>query len=575
MQKISKGTVADATATTEAGGTTYDLNNAFASDSGVTSYYITHVNVSETGQYILIVGGNSTSTYTNRCAFSSDFGITFTDISSKFSFTDVTKALVYCHVSDNGRYLFISQYNSDEYCFSADYGNTFTLRNTFPSSTKTYGVVSRDGQNALFVDTNKYVYTSVNGNFRQEAIPALSGVNSGLSLTHNNWKYTSTLSDDLTYNPSMPNIKYFLGTISKEVTTPTFYWDFRQTVSAGGTVTDSISGNVATLTSSNASCSVSNGLTVVSDNSTAAGWADFQPFTVVVTGYTLEMLFMVGNVSWWPVAFQITDVDTGDDGLIRVIFDEEPNDTFAHRHLIQQAIMNKTGSMNENQIYHMVITFDAASSTFTVYQDGSQVFQATDSSKFTLYTGSIYPDISNLNKTFTYNRIGARGDGLRGINGNVYYTIFWNGTAITSSEVSTLYANRNTISYNLTNKITSSTVRYTGSYFTELDIKGSLTNLSGTGYTSSDYRVKKNVKSLNEAITISNLKPVSYTQNNLHHKKAIGFIAHEVAESIPKLVIGEKDGPEMQSINYNGIIAVLIKEVQTLRAKINELKSQI
>ena len=27
----------------------------------------------------------------------------------------------------------------------------------------------------------------------------------------------------------------------------------------------------------------------------------------------------------------------------------------------------------------------------------------------------------------------------------------------------------------------------------------------------------------------------------------------------------------MQSINYNGIIAGLIKEVQTLRAKINEL----
>ena len=217
MQKISKGTVADATATTEAGGTTYDLNNAFASDSGVTSYYITHVNVSETGKYILIVGGNSSSTYTNRCAFSSDFGVTFSDISSKFSFTDVTKALVYCHVSDNGRYMFISQYNSNEYCFSSDYGNTFTLRNTFPSSTKTYGVVSRDGQNALFVDTNKYVYTSVNGNFRQEAIPALSGVNSGLSLTHNNWKYTSTLSDDLTYNPSMPNIKYFLGTLNNIV----------------------------------------------------------------------------------------------------------------------------------------------------------------------------------------------------------------------------------------------------------------------------------------------------------------------------------------------------------------------
>jgi len=99
------------------------------------------------------------------------------------------------------------------------------------------------------------------------------------------------------------------------VTIPTFDWDFRQTVSAGGTVTDNISGNVATLTSSNASCSVSDGLTVVSDNSTAAGWADFQPFTAVVSGYTLEMLFMVGTVSWWPAIFQISDNGSGDDGL--------------------------------------------------------------------------------------------------------------------------------------------------------------------------------------------------------------------------------------------------------------------
>ena len=229
------------------------------------------------------------------------------------------------------------------------------------------------------------------------------------------------------------------------VTTPTFYWDFRQTVSAGGTVTDSISGNVATLTSSNASCSVSDGLTVVSDNSTAAGWADFQPFTAVVTGYTLEIYFMVGSIAWWPVIFAITDGTSSTDALVYAVFDEEGNDTFAHRHGMASATMNKTGSMNENQIYHLVITFDAASSTFTVYQDGSQVFQDTDSSNFTIGSGSTYPDISNKNKTFTYNRIGARGDGLRGINGNVYYARYWNGTAITSSEVSTLYANRSVI----------------------------------------------------------------------------------------------------------------------------------
>ena len=571
MQKISKGTVADATATTEAGGTTYDLNNAFSSDSGVTSYHITHVNVSETGQYILIVGGNSSSTYTNRCAFSSDFGVTFSDISSKFSFTDVTKALVYCHVSDNGRYLFISQYNSNEYCFSSDYGNTFTLRNTFPSSTKTYGVVSRDGQNALFVDTNKYVYTSVNGNFRQEVIPALSGVNSGLSLTHNNWKYTSTLADDLTYNPSMPNIKYFLGTEDESVTTPTFYWDFRQTVSAGGTVTDSISGNIATLSSSNATCTTSGGLTIPSNNTASGtGYADFQAFTTNSNGFSVEMYYYAGTTSWNVTPFHIGNNVSNSDNLIFGVF-SGTSGTYEHQHIINDHYSNASGTtMNDNQIYHIVVTFDAINSVYTIYNDGVQVFQATDGTGFPSGT---FPSI--LSKTFSYNRIGARGDLKRGLNGNCYYFRFWNGTAITSSEVSTLYASRNTISYNFTSQITSSTVRYTGSYFSELDIKGSLTNLSGTGYTSSDYRVKKNVTSLDEADTIASLVPVSYTQNNLHHKKAIGFIAHEFAQSFPDLVIGEKDGPEMQSINYNGVIAILIKEVQTLRAKINELKSQI
>ena len=83
------------------------------------------------------------------------------------------------------------------------------------------------------------------------------------------------------------------------------------------------------------------------------------------------------------------------------------------------------------------------------------------------------------------------------------------------------------------------------------------------------------MRNLEDSDSITSLAPISYTQNNLHHKKAIGFIAHEFAESFPDLVDGTKDGPEMQSINYNGIIAVLIKEIQTLRTKINKLKSEI
>ena len=55
----------------------------------------------------------------------------------------------------------------------------------------------------------------------------------------------------------MPNIKYFLGTEEERSNYTNILLGFSSNCFSGGTVTDSISGNVATLTSSNASCSVS------------------------------------------------------------------------------------------------------------------------------------------------------------------------------------------------------------------------------------------------------------------------------------------------------------------------------
>jgi hypothetical protein len=48
-----------------------------------------------------------------------------------------------------------------------------------------------------------------------------------------------------------------------------------------------------------------------------------------------------------------------------------------------------------------------------------------------------------------------------------------------------------------------------------------------------------------------------------------GFIAHEVQELFPFLVTGEKDGEIIQSINYNGFIPLVVKEIQSLK-KIND-----
>ena len=57
-------------------------------------------------------------------------------------------------------------------------------------------------------------------------------------------------------------------------------------------------------------------------------------------------------------------------------------------------------------------------------------------------------------------------------------------------------------------------------------------------------------------------------------KKDIGLIAHEVQEVIPELVNGEKDGETMQSINYTGLIPILIKEIQDLKARVKQLENK-
>jgi len=52
----------------------------------------------------------------------------------------------------------------------------------------------------------------------------------------------------------------------------------------------------------------------------------------------------------------------------------------------------------------------------------------------------------------------------------------------------------------------------------------------------------------------------------------IGFFAHEVAELYPFLVHGDKDASgEFQSLNYTGLIGILVKEVQALKATVASL----
>jgi hypothetical protein len=109
-------------------------------------------------------------------------------------------------------------------------------------------------------------------------------------------------------------------------------------------------------------------------------------------------------------------------------------------------------------------------------------------------------------------------------------------------------------------------------------ITGNLT-VNGTIYGTvgplpSDYRIKDIIEPLNSSYTVDDLKPIKY-YNKQSGKEEIGFIAHEVQEVFPSLVTGEKDGPEIQTLNYIGLIGVLTKEIQNLKAEVAELKNKI
>uniref|UniRef100_A0A6C0ITF6 Peptidase S74 domain-containing protein n=1 Tax=viral metagenome TaxID=1070528 RepID=A0A6C0ITF6_9ZZZZ len=91
----------------------------------------------------------------------------------------------------------------------------------------------------------------------------------------------------------------------------------------------------------------------------------------------------------------------------------------------------------------------------------------------------------------------------------------------------------------------------------------------------SDYRIKKDVEPLElSEYSIDNLRPVKYRYRETNILN-VGLIAHEVQEYYPFLVCGEKDGDSKQSVNYDGLIPVLIKEVQTLKKQVQELEKKL
>ena len=105
---------------------------------------------------------------------------------------------------------------------------------------------------------------------------------------------------------------------------------------------------------------------------------------------------------------------------------------------------------------------------------------------------------------------------------------------------------------------------------------------SGTSYnTISDYRLKENIVPLENGLDrVLQLKPSKFNWIETGNETE-GFIAHELQEYFPDAVTGEKDAVysstgniKPQSVDYGRITPLLVKAIQELTARVQELENK-
>jgi hypothetical protein len=98
--------------------------------------------------------------------------------------------------------------------------------------------------------------------------------------------------------------------------------------------------------------------------------------------------------------------------------------------------------------------------------------------------------------------------------------------------------------------------------------------------TSSDYRLKEDLKDFNGLNLISNLKVYDFKWKT-DNTRMYGVLAHELQEIIPYVVNGNKDEVKedgkikVQVVDYSKIVPILIKSIQEQQDIIEQLKARI
>lgn len=133
---------------------------------------------------------------------------------------------------------------------------------------------------------------------------------------------------------------------------------------------------------------------------------------------------------------------------------------------------------------------------------------------------------------------------------------------------------------NNTNVRFRSSVRINDNTFTQpafaLDVVGDV-RASGNIIAQSDGRYKSNTSTIDNSLDkVKRLRGVSYVKTDSEHVN-MGLVAQEIEQVLPELVTTHKgtDYDDEKSVNYNGVIPVLIEAIKEQQQQIEQLQQRV
>ena len=261
-----------------------------------------------------------------------------------------------------------------------------------------------------------------------------------------------------------------------------------------------------------------------------------------------------------------TLVSTGDTGVITSNMIADLNITNADVAIgasISYSKLNLAGSILNNDIASgaAIAISKLAASTISGVSLGSTLSNLTAGSYINYSSGSNYNGSSAITVSVaattanTSNTIVARDSSGDFTAGTISVT------NLTASQ--TIHAeNTNITQVTATNGNFSGIITATNGNFSGI--------VTATDFNStSDFNLKENIYTVENSLeTIQSLRGVSFEWKETG-KKSYGVIAQELEKILPELV----SNGEIKSVNYNGIIGVLIEAIKELKAEIEDLKN--